>query len=66
MIGGAHEQEFAIPNAVSGLPWQLFINTAAKPPGDIYPSLDGPEPPLRNRFLLQSHSMVCYVAPDEQ
>ena len=64
--GGAHEQEFAIPNAVTSLPWRLFINTAAKPPGDIYPTFDGPEPPVRNRFMLQSHSMVCYVAPDWQ
>jgi glycogen operon protein len=49
-----------------GLPWRQFINTAARPPADIYPDLEGPEPPADGSLTLEARSLVCYVAPDLQ
>jgi glycogen operon protein len=62
--GGPHEQEFVVPPLVQDLPWRKFIETAAREPNDIFPSLDGPALPPSGRLLLTGHAMTCYVAPD--
>jgi hypothetical protein len=61
---GVDPCRFAIPEIVRRLPWRLFINTAVKAPGDIYPKLDGPPPPPDGHVMLEARSLVCYVAPD--
>ena len=59
-------QPFLLPPLARGLPWRQFINTAARPPADIYPDLEGPEPPADGSLTLEARSLVCYVAPDLQ
>ena len=61
---GVDPCRFAIPEIVRRSPWRLFINTAVKAPGDIYPKLDGPPPPPDGHVMLEARSLVCYVAPD--
>jgi glycogen operon protein len=56
---------FAIPKLVRPLSWWLFVNTAARSPLDIYPSLDGPSLPADGMLEIEGRSLVCYVARDE-
>jgi len=62
---GAEPREFRIPEVARTLAWWLFVDTAAEPPGDIYPELDGPAPPPGGVVPLEGRSLVCYVARDE-
>jgi glycogen operon protein len=56
-------REFVVPDLVRTVRWQTFIDTAADAPADIFPNLDGPEPPLSGGpILLAERSLVCYVA----
>jgi glycogen operon protein len=57
-------REFILPAIAQNIPWRLFINTAAEPPADIYPGLDGPPAPPNNVVLLAARSLVCYLAPE--
>jgi glycogen operon protein len=58
-------QEFVFPAAARlSDPWRLFINTAAKAPNDIHPSLYGPAPPKTGRLILPGRTLVCYVADE--
>ena len=61
---GAEPREFQLPAVVREIPWRRFVNTAADPPGDVHPELDGPSPPPEGNLTLESRSLVCYVAPD--
>jgi isoamylase len=54
-------REFTVPDLVRTVRWRQFINTAAEPPADIFPNLNGPEPPLRGPILLAERSLVCYL-----
>ncbi len=55
--------EFRFPES-TGLSsgWRQFLNTAARPPQDIFPNLGGPTPPKSGRLILPCRSLVCYVA----
>jgi len=56
-------REFVVPDLVRTIRWRTFIDTAAEPPTDIFPNLDGPEPPLSGGpVFLVERSLVCYVA----
>ena len=55
-------REFFLPELVRTIHWRKFIDTAAAPPADIFPSLNGPSPPLQGPILLAERSLVCYVA----
>ncbi|HEY2828356.1 MAG TPA: glycogen debranching enzyme, partial [Pirellulales bacterium] len=56
-------REFVVPDLVRTVRWRRFIDTAAEPPADIFPNLDGPEPPLSGGpILLPERSLICYVA----
>ena len=61
---GLEPREFHLPAITRQINWALFINTAADPPGDIYPDLDGPALPDSGLVRLQPRSLVCYVAED--
>ena len=55
---------FQLPEVAREIAWRQFINTAAEPPEDIYPDLDGPEPPAEGVVSLEPRSLVCYVAAE--
>ena len=55
-------REFMLPAVAKGLQWRLFFDTAAAPPYDIYPAVDGPAP-VSGTLALTERSMRCYVAP---
>jgi isoamylase len=62
MVHAADEpHEVVVPAAAAGLPWRLLVDTAADPPGDVYPQADGP-PPDHGPMRLEGHSLRCYVA----
>ncbi len=63
--GGAAAQKFVFPKIAQAYSWWQFLNTAAAPPKDIHPDLDGPAPPADWTVELESRSLVCYVARDE-
>jgi glycogen operon protein len=58
----AQQREFVVPELVRAIHWRQFIATAAEPPHDIWPELDGPEPPVRGPILMAERSLQCYVA----
>ena len=64
--GGGATQKFVFPKIVRSYNWWQFINTAAPSPKDVYPDLDGPAPPPDWTVELESRSLVCYIARDEQ
>ena len=57
---------FFIAPGLRGLAWRLFINTGEKAPNDIHPLLDGPSPGGDWGILLESRSLACFVAPDQE
>ncbi|OHB78804.1 MAG: glycogen debranching enzyme GlgX [Planctomycetes bacterium RBG_16_64_12] len=61
---GLEPRPFRLPPAARQIAWSLFVDTAAEPPNDIYPNLDGPPPPADGLVTLQPRSLVCYVAAD--
>jgi glycogen operon protein len=62
MLHSGHEpRSFAVPAPAAELPWRLFVDTAAPPPGDIFPEANGP-PPGRAPITLEAFSLRCYVA----
>jgi glycogen operon protein len=61
---GVQPRPFHVPEPARHLPWRLFVNTAASPPDDVYPGLDGPQPPADGIIAIESRSLVCYVATD--
>ena len=63
---GPEPQPFLLPPLTRDLPWRQFVNTAARPPADVYPDLEGPEFPADGVVILEARSLVCYVAPDLQ
>lgn len=58
---GREPKSFLVPAAAAGLDWRLLVDTAAEPPGDIYPQADGP-PPGKQPIPLDAHTLRCYVA----
>ena len=61
---GADPCEFLLPTPVREIAWRQLLDTAAEPPDDVFPNLDGPAPPPDAPVTLQHHSLACYVAPD--
>ncbi|MBI1902026.1 MAG: glycogen debranching protein GlgX [Planctomycetia bacterium] len=53
--------EFKLPDVAQELAWRLFVDTAAKPPLDIYPDVDGP-PLAADAVTLEARSLRCWVA----
>jgi len=54
--------KFILPPVSKGMTWQLFIDTNAKPPLDVYPDLDGPKLNLAQPLTLEHHALQCFVA----
>ncbi len=55
-------REYVIPDLVRTLKWRRFIDTSAEPQTDIFPNLDGPQPPLTGPVKVAERSLICYVA----
>ncbi len=55
-------REFIMPPLAKTTPWQLFVDTAAPSPRDVFPDDDGPPPPTSGRLMLPPRSLLCYVA----
>ena len=55
-------REFILPPVAKGTRWRLLLDTAAAPPYDVYPDLDGPPPPRSRRLTLSYRSMCVFVA----
>jgi glycogen operon protein len=62
---GPNSRAFTIPAAMRSIPWRQFLDTAAAPPHDIYPNLDGPEPHGMGIIELEGRSLVCFVSGPE-
>jgi len=61
---GIEPREFVLPPVARRIGWRTFIDTAADPPHDAFPELDGPAPPPSGALQLEARSLVCLVAPD--
>ncbi|MDR1493373.1 MAG: glycogen debranching protein GlgX [Planctomycetaceae bacterium] len=59
---GTEPQEFRFPDAAKKFRWQLFLDTSAQPPNDIYPNLDGPLANVNKPLTLESISMRVFLA----
>lgn len=53
---------FLLPEQTRGLRWRQFINTGKESPEDIFPDLDGPEPPANRQLELIYRSMMVFVS----
>ena len=62
---GIESREFKVPEIALDVPWRLFVNTAAEPPNDVYPGLDGPRPGAGGVVPVESRSLLCFVATDQ-
>jgi isoamylase len=53
-------RDFQMPAIGRGMRWSLFLDTAAEPPADIYPDLDGP---IANTSAIQMphHSLKVFI-----
>lgn len=54
--------DFELPAIGRGAVWNLFVDTAATPPNDIYPDVDGPTAPNNRIIEMPRHSMKIYVS----
>ena len=59
--GTGTDREFVFPAFAKALQWRLYVDTAAEPPADIFPDLDGPAPPRTRRLTIPYRSLRCYV-----
>ena len=55
-------REFHMPDVGRGMNWNLFIDTAAQSPNDVYPDLDGPMPPSSRMVDMPYHTLKVYVS----
>lgn len=55
-------RDYKLPDFGLTTKWNLFLDTAAVTPGDIYPDVDGPGPPETGVVEMLHHSMRVYVA----
>ncbi len=55
---------FQLPEQARGLRWRLFLDTSKDSPADIYPDLDGPEPPANRQIELIYRSMMAFVGDE--
>ncbi|MCC9600019.1 glycogen debranching protein GlgX [Stieleria sp. JC731] len=51
-----------LPEVGRGMKWNLFIDTAAESPKDIYPNNDGPMPPSNRQVNMPCHSLKVFVS----
>lgn len=57
---------FHLPEHGRGMHWNLFVDTAAASPAEIYPELDGPQPPSSRKIEVSYKAMKVYVSEPPQ
>ncbi len=55
------EREFSMPLFATGARWNLFVDTAAESPADIFPELNGPVQALQTKVFMAHHSLKVFV-----
>ncbi len=55
-------RDFKMPEFGRGMRWNLFIDTAAESPEDIYPDADGPMPKSSRVIKMPHHSLKVFVS----
>jgi isoamylase len=55
-------REYRLPHIAHEMKWNLFLDTAAESPHDIYPNVDGPEPLGDGMITMPHHSLKVYVS----
>ena len=55
-------QMFTFPPVALADRWRLLVDTAAKPPNDVFPSCKGPPAPKSGRVILKPRSLRCYIS----
>ncbi len=56
------DRAFNMPEISRGTDWNLFLDTAAESPGDIYPNVDGPMPSSGHVIEMPCHSLKVMVS----
>ncbi|TWU06051.1 glycogen debranching protein GlgX [Stieleria varia] len=56
------DRTHVLPEVGRGMKWNLFLDTAADSPDDIYPDLDGPMPPSNRVVDMPCHSLKVFVS----
>ena len=54
-------REFMLPEVGRGMKWNLFVDTAAESPNEVFPELNGPMPPSNRVIDVPCHSLKIYV-----
>ncbi|MEM6363695.1 MAG: glycogen debranching protein GlgX [Planctomycetota bacterium] len=54
-------RQYKLPEIGRGVQWNLFVDSAAITPNDIFPDVDGPMPPDNRIVEMPRHSMKVYV-----
>ena len=57
--------QFPRPEAISSLPWRLFVDTRRSAPDDIFALGSGPLADPAQPVELLERSLVCFVAEPE-
>ena len=60
--GTPETRTFIMPETVRGLRWRTFLDTTKPSPGDIYPSMDGPEMPANRQVTMEYRSCAVFIA----
>ena len=55
------DREFMMPAFATGTQWNLFVDTAAESPADIFPDLNGPMLAFQDKVHLLHHSFKVFV-----
>lgn len=55
------QRQFIMPASANEARWNLFVDTAAEAPLDIFPELNGPVPPLHRKVDMPHHSFKVFV-----
>lgn len=55
-------REFTMPAVARGMNWTKFVDTAAEPPLDIFPQLNGPKPLANRHVRLLPHALKVFVS----
>ena len=59
---GPDPQAFRVPSPAFRYDWNLFADTAAASPDDIFPGINGPALPDDGWVRLDHHALKCYVS----
>ena len=55
------DRDFFMPTVAGDSVWNLFLDTAAPSPEDIYPDLNGPEPSGEKSVSMAHHSLKVFI-----